>query len=180
MLGEATADAPVTHWSMTTLSTGCIQPTNNGSILNRKGPRTFFTRTTFSIKFRDFSLLGSLATKLSTMPHVSISNIAWRLTDITQNALASQNRKQAVEDAVRKANDYVDAIGGREKVDCVEIEAGQGGISYRANLGGDAAHSQALMMRMSASASTAGVQHLSFEPENVHLDAGVTVRFVAE
>ena len=162
---------------MTTLSTGSTQPINNNSILSRRGPRTFTARTTFSIKFRDFSLLGSLAAKLSTMPHVSISNIAWRLTDASQDALASTNRKQAVEDAVKKANDYVEAIGGKVKVDCREIEAQHSGVSYPGKPG---FHSRADSMMLSTNSSSAETRHLSFEPENVQLDAAVIVRFIAE
>lgn len=171
-VGEVTPDAPVTYWKNSTLSTGSYRPTDaKGGKLDR----LFFARTSFEIKVRDFERLGSLATTLSTMPLVSISQVEWRLTEATKASLASESRREAVKDAVVKATDYA-AVLGRGKPEAVEVSDGNG------NFG-----SYAQDFRSRAAVHGGGYGYgqqegeiLNSEPESVQLNTTVTVKFLAE
>ena len=171
-LGDAAPDAIVTYWKNSTLNTSSHQRHDkDGNKLDRQ----YSARTSFEIKVQDFDRLGSLATKLSTMPHVAISWIEWRLLDATKESLASQSRQGAVKDAVIKATDYA-AVLGRGKPEAVEVTDGSGQFNT---------YQQAQMpMRMAAHGGGYGHGQqqggvLDFEPESVQLNSSVTVKFVA-
>jgi hypothetical protein len=175
-VGEAKPDAPVTYWKNSTLSTSSYQPTDDKG---KKLDRLFFARTGFEIKVRDFERLGSLATTLSTMPLVSISQVEWRLTEATKASLASESRRGAVKDAVVKAGDYA-AVLGRGKPEAVEVSDGN------SNFG---SYAQGFHSRVAAHGGGHGRGHghgqqwgeiLNFDPESVRLNTTVTVKFLAE
>src|SRR5436305_2192398 len=169
-VGEATPDAPVTYWKNNTLTTSSYQPhEDKGTQLSRR----YFARTSFEIKVRDFERLGSLATSLSTMPHVAISSIEWRLTDATKASLASNCRQEAVKYAVVKARDYA-AVLGRVGLEATEV------IDSNGYYGG----SPPGFTRSAARAGYYGGHQqdevLDFEPESVQLNSNVTVKFIAD
>jgi uncharacterized protein YggE len=162
----------VTYWKNNTLSTSSYRPQDDkGNQLARQ----YTARTSFEIKVRDFERLGSLASSLSTMRHVEISRIEWRLTDATKASLASQSRQEAVKDAVVKARDYA-AVLLRGRPEAVEVIDGSGGYS-----------SSAPRMRCRRAAHGGGYPQgqqqgevLDFEPESVQFSSTVTVKFVAD
>jgi uncharacterized protein YggE len=170
-VGEAAPSAPVTYWKNSTLSTSSYRPTDDKG---RKLDRLFFARTSFEIKVRDFERLGSLATTLSTMPLVSISHVEWRLTDATKASLASENRHEAIKDAVVKARDYA-AVLGRGKPETVEVSDGGGTFGGY----GQGIRSHAAFGSRNARGQQAG-EILDFEPESVQLNTTVTVKFLAD
>lgn len=171
-VGEATPDAPVTYWKNSTLSTSSYRPTDDKG---KKLDRLFFARTSFEIKVRDFERLGSLATTLSTMPLVSISQVEWRLTDATKASLASESRREAIKDAVVKARDYA-AVLGRGTPEAVEVSDGNGNF-------GSYAHGFRSRVAAYGGGDGRGQQEseiMDFEPESVQLNTTVTVKFLAE
>ncbi|KAF4629533.1 hypothetical protein G7Y89_g8612 [Cudoniella acicularis] len=107
--GVATPDAPVTHWTMKSLSTSSYDTTVE---VTRKA---FRATTGFDIKFQDFNKLGELASTLSTTPNVTINSIQWALRDPTKKEMETQGRKLSVEDAIGKARDFADAFGARPR-----------------------------------------------------------------
>jgi uncharacterized protein YggE len=171
-VGGATPSAPVTYWKNSTLSTSSYQPTDDKG---RKLDRLFFARTSFEIKVRDFERLGSLATTLSTMPLVSISQVEWRLTDATKASLASESRREAVKDAVVKARDYA-AVLGRGTPEAVEVSDGSGTFgSY-----GQGVRSRVAVHGGGNGRGQQASETLDFEPESVQLNTTVTVKFLAD
>jgi len=168
-VGEPTPSAPVTYWKNSTLSTSSYRPTDDKG---RKLDRVFFARTSFEIKVRDFERLGSLATTLSTMPFVSISQVEWRLTDATKASLASESRREAVKDAVVKARDYA-AVLGRGEPEAVDVSDGSG--SY-----GQGVRSRVAVHGGGNGRGQQASEVLDFEPESVQLNTRVTVKFLAD
>lgn len=166
--GSPTSDAAVTHWSMSSLSTGSWYVYDNKG--NPK-ERTYSASTRFEIKFQDFAKLGVVITDLASMLHVTIQRIEWKLTDATRASLAGQSRKQAIEDAFAKAKDYAEAVGLKEVV-ATEIVDIQGpvvpGLFGRVQSGA--------VMRGGGPAR----EELSFEPENVDVLTTVKVVFEAK
>ena len=180
--GKAAPDAAITHWTMTSLSTGSAVPVDDKG---NKLTRQFNATTRFEIKFQDFTQLGSFATTLSTMPHVSINKVDWRLTDATKDSLASRSRQDALRDAISKAKDYAEVVDKTDvKVD--NISDGYMNVAYssqrhqarRARTAGGHGHGHGGFHGGPASMDTEG--ELSFEPEGVELTSNVTVKFIAE
>jgi len=57
---------------------------------------------------------------MANLPHVSIRNIAWRLTNTTKGQLGQLSRKEAVKDAITKVRDYGDVLG-KKRIQVVEV-----------------------------------------------------------
>lgn len=166
--GIAESAAPITHWTMKSLSTGTYQPTDDtGFRLSRR----YTAHTSFEVKFQHFTNLGSFASSMSTMDFVTVNDIQWRLTDATRASLGTKSRKDAIKNAVAKARDYADALG-KSHVIATEVEDGYASSSYGASGG---------VRLMSAAQQRGSVgEELSFEPEDVTLNCQVTVKFTAE
>lgn len=120
----------------------------------------------FEAKFRDFAKLGSIATTLSNMENVSITNISWRLTDKTKQSLTTQCRIQAVQDAMAKAKDYAAALD-RPMPPVILIRD--------TNAGSYAVYSEGAMLRGAKMSSTPAQEDLNFTPEDVSINCSVEV-----
>lgn len=163
--GQTIDDASVTKWTNSNLSTGShFTYDNNGD----KKSRIYSARTTFQVRFRDFSRLGSFASTLSLMEHVSIDNIDWRLTDKTAESLSSQIRQQAVRDAMKKGEDFAAAmLTPRPPITEIRDQGNHSSSVYSMR-----------HVRMGVQAAVAGGgEELSFEPENVALNCNIIVIF---
>jgi len=172
-------ESPITHWSMSTLSTGSYfiwldAKDEDGQL---KKTREYNASTSFEIKFADFAKLGAVCTDLANMPFVSIRNISWRLTEKTKASLWGQSRSMAVEDAVTKAKDFAAAVG-KTKVRAVEINSDTDGLFGRtASAFGGA---QIMRSRGIVGQNHSEEEELSFEPEEVEMNCTVKVKFEAE
>jgi uncharacterized protein len=170
--GTATEDAAITHWSMGNLSTGSIPNYKDGKQVSTD----FTASTSFAVKFRDFSKLGVIASDLSTVPHVNLSNIDWRLTDATAASLASQSRTSAAEDALSRATDYARPFGCKQVV-AFEISDSSTGLPVSQTASVMRSKKMALMKHQYRGSDD---DVLSFQPEDVSLSSTVTIKFRAE
>ncbi|MCJ1383212.1 hypothetical protein MMC17_006325 [Xylographa soralifera] len=165
--GEAALDAAITVFSMTALNTQTWIPQDRSG--NPLPPRLYSAKCNFHVIFRDFDKLAEVASMLFTTPHVSIESTKWRLTDDTLAGLASESRKMAMRDAVRKANDFAEVIG--RQVFAVEI-------TDHGSSTGQRTKQTARMERPPVDAK--GIGTLALEPEDVELTASVEVKFADE
>ncbi|KAF4765045.1 hypothetical protein HAV15_003089 [Penicillium sp. str.  len=117
--GDPTADAAVVTYSSTSLRTWSWNIENEGSVFKVQEYRG---NLSFVAVFRDFTKMSEVAGKLVAYSDVDINSIDWELTAATKKALSSESRKEAIRDAVQKANDYTEVIG--RKVAAVEIRDG--------------------------------------------------------
>ncbi len=106
--GIATDDAAVTQFASTFLRTRSYTPRDKD---NMSLPKVYQASMTLRIVFRDINKLSQVVGQLVTYSNVEINSIDWSLSDATQNALCSQMRREAVRDAVNKANDYAGEVG---------------------------------------------------------------------
>lgn len=181
--GEALADAAITYWSMSTLSTGSYfiwLPNQSGKAAGdgseHKVPN-FTANTQFEIKFRDFVKLGSVCTDLANVPFVQVKSVRWQLTDKTRNALVGESRTLAVKDAISQAHDFAIAAG-KTKVWPVDIAAS-------ASTGGGYGNAQLFSAARSVRQTNAfggeqAEEGLSFQPEDVDLHCTIRATFEAE
>lgn len=72
--------------------------------------RVYHASTDVEITFRNFTKLGKIAKRLIT-EDVEVSKIVWQLTKDTREVLGVESRKQAMKDAIRRAQDYAAVIG---------------------------------------------------------------------
>jgi len=165
--GQAASNAPITHWSMSTLSTGSniVYPKADKSVKERQ----FTARLSFSIRFADFEKLGAACKDLANMPFVSINSISWELTDKTKKDIIPEVRRLAVEDAVSKAQHLAAAVGKRNVVP-VEISCFDSGSSSR---GSPTVHHR----KVGRTQEEEG--ELNFEPSNVDTSCTVNCKFEA-
>ncbi|KAJ5786650.1 uncharacterized protein N7503_011862 [Penicillium pulvis] len=115
--GTATTDAPVTEFSSTILHVWTQEPA-----IDERKPATCVNcaTSTFQVTFRDFGKLDEIAKKLDAYPSVEVESIEWHLTESTEKALEYDARKQAMRNAILRAEDYAEVIG--RKVVPVEVD----------------------------------------------------------
>ena len=163
--GLATADAPVTQFSMSAFSTSSYVPRDKD---NNELEREYTARTTFTTIFRDFAKLGEITSQLFRMPYVAVGDTEWKLTPDTIESLGSESRKAAMQDAIRKARDYAEVLG-REPV-AVEVKDS-----------GSYSHGRTMQTaRRSRGNEKTQVDGLTLEPEDVSLKTEIHVRFQAD
>ncbi|CAG8130170.1 unnamed protein product [Penicillium salamii] len=114
-----TADAAVVSFSSTSLSTWRWKPYGEPTHFQNEVHRGNLSLVAV---FRDFTKMSEVVGMLVGVPNVDINSIGWELTAATKKALSSQSRKEAIRDAVQKADDYSGVVG--RKVAAVEIQDG--------------------------------------------------------
>jgi uncharacterized protein YggE len=172
--GRALPEAGIVHYSMSTLDTQShIQRNKDGPQL----PPLFSARADYKIKFKDFSLLNTLATQFSAMKNIKISQIAWELTNDTHNSLKSVVRKLAAEDAIEHAHDYAEVLEGVPRDECLRrvrpFEVNESNNYYRSTR-------PQLHYGKGQRGARVDTQDLQFEPEDVRLETTVSVKFVVK
>lgn len=167
--GNATLDAPVTVFSMTSSNTRSWIPSVSRNNENVQLPRQFEASTHFKVIFRDLEKLGEVTSTLFTMPHTTIDDTEYILTDRTKEDLGSESRKAALHDAIQKAHDYAEVVGKN----AVAVEIKDQGYST----GG---RTMQMARRNNYKTAASYVDGLSVEPEDVMLTSSVEVKFVAE
>lgn len=163
--GLAPAVAPVTQFSMSDFATNSYAPRDKDG---KELAREYTARTNFEAIFRDFAKLGEMTSVLFRMPHVEVYNTEWRLTPATISSLGSESRKAAMEDAIRKAQDYA-AVLARTPV-AIEV-TDTGSRSY-------VGASQELG-RSRSGTSKNQVDGMTLEPEDVRYNTTIDVKFQA-
>ncbi|KAI0127265.1 hypothetical protein BJ170DRAFT_683111 [Xylariales sp. AK1849] len=139
----------------------------------------YTARADFHIKFADFSIINTLATKLSLMENVTISKIYWELTDSTYDGLQAGTRKDTAKDAIARARDYAEVFCGMARegeakgVHPVTVVESQ---YYQSNTKPQLHYGQGQRMGLIETKC----RELRFEPEDVRLEvkADVTCQVV--
>lgn len=179
--GQTLPGAAISHYSMSTLDTSSYTNQREGSGRDGKGPIydvTYSARADFHIKFADFDILDTLATKFSAMNNVRISRINWCLTDDTLASIKGGARKLAAQDAIQKACDYAAVFAGLEeehmgKVKALEIKEDQ---YYSQSTRPQLHYGKAQRHSM----TNTNKEELQFQPEDVRLEVKVNAKFVVE
>jgi uncharacterized protein len=170
--GTSTSSRPaITRWTMSSMSTGQWNVWLSG-----QSTTTYRASTTFEVRFADFEKLSAACADLSRMQHVAIRSLSWSLSDNTRAGLASESRRQAVADAVVKAQDFGKAFS-KDKITPLEITDEK---SMMAPQRMPPMAFGSAPTRSTAPAGTQAPETLSFEPEEVNINCSVRIRFEAE
>lgn len=154
---------PVTRYSVEQVRKGAHRPYNQEG---RQLPLVHTASASVTATFVDFDDLASWVDRTASQDGVGINHIEWTLTDTTRHMTERQIRQEAVRDAVRRAQDYADAL----ELGPVTVRA----ISDTGLSG--SGEPRVLMARMMADPS-GGQPQILLKPEDVQIDAHVEAKF---
>jgi uncharacterized protein len=158
----------VTWWSAEQLRTWSNRPWNKDG---KQLPLLHHASVAVEVKFRDFAALSRwVGEHTANTEGFRVSSVQWALTVNRREALLKEVRTRAVQDAVRRAQQYADALGLGEIRPVAIADAGMLG----AHLNPEGGHGAAFMRAAAAS----GGAEVELVPEHLEVAAAVDVRFV--
>lgn len=163
---------PVTWWSSDRVSVWSERPWNNEG---QQLPLVYHASQDLSAKFKDFDALSRWIEQAAVVEDVTISSLAWDLTDETRTTVTTDVRTKAVQDAVAKATVFAQAVG-LTTVTALAI-ADPGLLGEQGASGGGYAPAPR-MMKASFDALSSAPQ-LELKPETIEVSAVVDARFRA-
>jgi hypothetical protein len=164
------ANGPVTWWSADRLQVWSERPWNNEG---KQLPLVHHAGILMEVKFRDFARLADWAERLATADGVTITGIAWALTEVTKARLTNDARHRSVLDATEKATGYARSLGLSTVQPTALADPGMLGDATRPAASTDAV---AMSRSMKAGADAGG---LDLKPEHITIEARVHARFIA-
>jgi uncharacterized protein YggE len=157
------ADGPVTRYSVEQVRKDAHRPYNQDG---RQLPVVHTASASLTATFVDFDDLADWVDRTARLDGVGINHLEWTLTDSTRHAVERETRQEAVRDAVRRAQDYADALDlGPVTVRSIS-DAGLSGPG----------EPRVLMARMMADPA-GGRPQISLRPDDVPIEAVVEARF---
>jgi uncharacterized protein YggE len=163
------ADGPVTRWSAQDLRTWSSRPWSQAG---KQLPAVYHARVDIEVEFRDFTALSRWITAhTNDTEGVRISDVEWSLSTRRGDELRRQVRTEAVEDAVRRAQQYADALNLGEVRPVAVADSGM----LSAGPSPDGGHDVGLMRSMAVGSAP----EIELVPEDIEVTATVDARFVA-
>jgi uncharacterized protein len=161
-------DGPVTWWSAEQLRTWSNRPWNSDG---KQLPLVHHASIAVEVKFRDFTALSRwVGEHTANTAAFRVSSVEWALTVNRREALLKEVRTRAVQDAVRRAQQYADALGLDEIRPVAIADAGMLGAHLN-----PATSQGAAFLRAAAAGSGADVELV---PEHIEVAAAVDARFI--
>jgi uncharacterized protein YggE len=165
-----TAAGPITWWASDSVQVWNERPWNNDGV---QLPPVFHARITFTAKFSDFDVLARWIESAASVDGVTVSSIAWSLTEARSTGVTAEVRSRAVKDAVAKASVYAQSIGLGTVTAIAIADPGMLGDQVQGN--GPAEAGLLRAAKMSGGYEPA----LSLKPEDIEVWAVVDARFIA-
>jgi uncharacterized protein len=170
MLNENTG--PVTWWTSEQIRTWSHRPWNESG---RQLPQVHHAAVEFEVRFSDFGVLSRWISSVVPLSGVTVSGIAWSLTDARRDELTEQSRVAAVHDARTKAVSYADSLGLGDVRPVAIADMGMLGQPEQTMHG----EARAASFALHGSGSMDMEQVLDFTPQEIVITSYVDARFVA-
>lgn len=158
---------PVTQWASEQVRTWSHRPWNDSG---RQLPHVHHAGVDFRVTFADFDALSRWIAGVLALNGVSVSHIAWSLTEPRAAELTERSRSAAVLDAVGKARSYARSLGLGEVRPVAIADSGMLADGHQEPIGA---------MRAAALSQPDGQAVLDFTPQDIVISAAVDARFVA-
>ena len=168
------AAGPVTWWSSDSVRVWSERPWNNQG---KQLKAVFHAAVDFSAKFSDFDALARWVESAAGIDAVTVSSIAWNLTDTTRTSATVEVRSRAVKDAVAKATVFAQSIG-LGSVTAIAL-ADPGMLGDPSGSGGAMRPVFARSAMSSTMVGSSGVPELALKPEEISVASIVDARFIA-
>lgn len=167
------AQGPVTWWSTGNVRTWAERPWNQDG---KQLPLVHHASVGVQVKFRDFTRLTSWVGRLvSSAQGFHLDGVTWALTETHRIELERAVRTSAVQDAVRRAQEYADALGLGPVRPVAVADAGMLTAGLHPSGGGGGGG----FARMAAAKDSGGAE-LELSPEDIEVSALVDARFVVD
>lgn len=157
-------NGPVTKFVVEQIRTGAHHPYSQGG---RQLPMVHTATASVTATFADFEDLASWIDLAAGMEGVGINHIEWTLTDPTRHEVERRTRQDAVRDAVRRAQDYADAL-----------ELGPVAVRAISDTGLSSGPQPRVLMARAVSDPGGEAPELSLRPDDVTIEAQVEATFV--
>lgn len=164
-------NAAVTWWSAERLRTWSTRPWNQDG---KQLPLVHHASVGIEVKFRDFAALSSwVGEHITNIEGFQVTNIGWALTAKRRDELVGQVRKQAVHDAIERAQQYADALGLGEVSPVAIADAGM----LNANLRPDGGYGQVTTAARAEVGQAGRGSGIDLRPRDIEVGASVDARF---
>ncbi len=164
---------PVTWWSTQHVRTWAQRPWNQSG---KQLPLVHHASVGVQVKFRDFGVLATwVGQHVAATQGFRLDGVVWALTESNRHDLERAVRTRAVQAAVRRAQEYAEALGLGPVRPVAVADAGMLSTGI-APVGGGSAP----FMRMAAAKDAGGGAELELAPEDIEVSAEIDARFVAE
>ncbi|MFJ8076001.1 SIMPL domain-containing protein [Streptomyces sp. NPDC096176] len=134
--------------------------------------RAYHGRVHITAVLNDFTALGEVTTRLADLELTRVDGPWWSLRP--DSPAHGEARRQAVREAVQRAREYAEAIGGRL---AALVELADLGAENAAPYGGPAAPGGMRMAAFAGAAQTEAAPALDLEPQRQTVYAQVNARF---
>jgi uncharacterized protein YggE len=163
-------DPAVTKWSARDLRTWSTRPWNQDG---EQLPLVHHALVDVNVEFGDFTALSSwVARHVNETDGFAVSRVRWSLTAGRREELLRQVRTEAVKDALRRAQQYADALELGEVRPIAIADPGMLGLERRGG-GPD-------MALMAAPAGRSATPDVELVPADIEVSVTVDARFVVE
>lgn len=157
------ANGPVTRYVVEQLRKSAHRPYSQDG---RQLPLVHTASASVIATFTDFGDLAAWLDRTATLDGVGVNHIEWTLTGDTRHTVEREIRQEALRDAVRRAQDYADALD-------------LGPVAIRtisdAGLSGQA-QPKVLMARAMADPA-GGTPQISLRPDDIQIEVQVEAKF---
>lgn len=157
------ANGPVTRYSVEQVRKGAHRPYNQDG---RQMPVLHTASASVTATFLDFDDLATWVDRTAILDGVGINHIEWTLTDATRHTMEREIRQEAVRDAVRRAQDYADAL-----------ELGPVRVRGISDTGLSGPGEPRVLMARAMADPMGGRPQILLRPDDVPIEAHVEARF---
>ena len=157
------ANGPVVRYSVEQVRKGAHRPYNQDG---RQMPEVHTASASVTATFLDFDDLTNWVDRTAILDGVGINHIEWTLTDATRHTVEREIRQEAVRDAVRRAQDYADAL-----------ELGPVTVRGISDTGLSGVGEPRVLMARAMADPMGGRPQILLRPDDVPIEAHVEARF---
>lgn len=159
------ASGPVTRYVIEQVRTSAHRPYSQDG---RQLPLVHAASASVTATFNDFDDLAAWVDRTATLDGVGVNHIEWTLTEDTRHTVEREIRQEALRDAVRRAQDYADALDLGPVVIRMISDPGTSGP----------AQPTVLMARAMAD-PTGGMPQILLRPDDIQIEVQVEAKFEA-
>ena len=153
----------VTRYSVEQVRKGAHRPYSQDG---RQLPLVHTAAASVTATFADFDALAAWVGRVALMDGVGVNHIEWTLTDATLRAVEREIRQEAVRDAVRRAQDYADAL-----------DLGPVAVRAISDTGLSGPGQPKVLMARAMADSAGGPPQISLRPDDLQIETQVEARF---
>lgn len=157
------ANGPVTRYVVEQVRKSAHRPYSQDG---RQLPLVHTASASVTATFTDFDELAAWVDRTATLDGVGVNHIEWTLTDDTRHTAEREIRQEALRDAVRRAQDYADAL-----------DLGPVAVRTISDTGLSAPAQPKVLMARAMADPTGGTPQILLRPDDIQIEVQVEAKF---